>query len=86
MDRLCVPLVPLPPLGRGGNLVGPVLLVVPWSKALAAAAAAAAVPADEMEESKVHVLFMLVSLCIGRPLPPKRDRAPLPPPMFSSDG
>ena len=86
LDRLCVPLVPLPPLGRGGNLVGPVLLVVPWSaKALAAAAAAAAVPADEMEESKVHVLFMLVSLCIGRPLPPKRDRA-LPPPMFSSDG
>ena len=73
MDRLCVPLVPLPPLGRGGNLVGPVLLVVTWSKALAAAAA------DEMEESKVPVLFMLVSLC-------ERDRAPLPPPMFSSDG
>lgn len=80
MDRLCVPLVPLPPLGRGGNLVGPVLLVVPWSKALAAAAA------DEMEESKVPVLFMLVSLCISRPLPPERDRAPPPPPMFSSDG
>jgi len=39
-----------------------------------------------MEESKVPVLFMLVSLCISRPLPPKRDRAPLPPPMFSSDG
>ena len=82
-----MPLVPLPPLGRGGNLVGPVLMVAPCSKALAAAAAAAAVPpADEMEESKVPVLFMLVSLCISRPLPPKRDRAPLPPPMFSSDG
>ena len=79
--------MPLVPLGRGGNLVGPVLLVVLCSKALAAAAAAAAVPpADEMEESKVPVLFMLVSLCISRPLPPKRDRAPLPPPMFSSDG
>lgn len=80
LDRLC-PLMPLPPLGRGGNLmVLPEVLAAaefgaPESNAaVAAAAAAPAVPADEMEES--NVLFMLM---LDRPMP-------LPLRMFSSDG
>jgi hypothetical protein len=74
--------LPLPPLGRGGNLVAvPVVwrvaATVPVSNAVdeaaTAAAAAAAVPTDEVEES--NVLLVLVSLCMSRPPPLLLERA-----------